>query len=335
MQLSAEWLIAIAEGLARSPSRAPRPRGRRRVRHGVGNLVRRATHDPRINAVLEHQEQLRKWSRRADAGLKRVVLGQLELNRRLAIQEVAHRGENPYALREVAGTPAYGRARPRVSVLIPLYNHGVEVRAALTSVAESEFDGSRSSCSTTPRPTSPRIPWSTSSPSGRIRRAILLQHAVNRGLGRTRNDLAAAARGEYVFMLDADNEVYPTALPRLVESLDADTGALFAYAMLEVHADGEPETLRSFFPWEPELLLRGNYIDAMALLRREQLLDLGGMRMTSGYTAGRTTSCGAGRPSADCGASSCPKSSCVTAVPTTRCSRSPTSTAPRRSRCCG
>ncbi len=161
-------------------------------------------------------------------------------------------------------------------MLIPLYNHGVEVRAALTSVAESEFDeleivvlddASTDESADTVVDIFAERPYLP---------AILLQHAVNRGLGRTRNDLAAAARGEYVFMLDADNEVYPTALPRLVESLDADTGALFAYAMLEVHADGEPETLRSFFPWEPELLLRGNYIDAMALLRREQLLDLGG-----------------------------------------------------------
>jgi GT2 family glycosyltransferase len=106
--------------------------------------------------------------------------------------------------------------------------------------------------------------------------ATLMQHPVNRGLGRTRNDLAAAARGEYVFMLDSDNEMYPTALARLVEALDADEEAFFAYPMLEVHADGRPETLRSFLPWEPELLLRGNYIDAMALLRREILLDLGG-----------------------------------------------------------
>jgi len=276
MRPSAERLIAIAEGLARSPSRAQRPRRERHFRHGVRDLVQRAIYDPRINAVLEHQEELRKWSRRADAGLKRIVLGQLELRRRLAIQEVAHRGEDPYALEEVVRTPSYGRARPRVSVLIPLYNHAVEVRAALASVAASEFhelevvvlDDASSDASAdavvdffSERPYLP---------------GIFLQHAVNRGLGRTRNDLAAAARGEHVFMLDADNEVYPTALPRLVEALDGDAGAFFAYAMLEVHADGEPETLRSFFPWEPSLLLRGNYIDAMALLRREQLVDLGG-----------------------------------------------------------
>ena len=77
-------------------------------------------------------------------------------------------------------------------------------------------------------------------------------------------------------MLDTDNEVYPTAFTRLVDVLDRESGAFFAYPMLEVHADGEPETLRSFLPWEPERLLHGNYIDAMALLRREQLLDLGG-----------------------------------------------------------
>ena len=105
---------------------------------------------------------------------------------------------------------------------------------------------------------------------------MLLQHVVNRGLGRTRNDLVSAARGELVFMLDADNEIYPTALDRLVDALDHDSGALFAYPMLEEHVDGEPDTLRSYLPWEPGQLAEANYIDAMSLLRRQELVALGG-----------------------------------------------------------
>jgi len=159
---------------------------------------------------------------------------------------------------------------------VPLYNHAHEVGAALASVAASELrdvevvvlddastDGGQEAVLGFFRDT-PFVP------------GMLLAHPVNRGLGRTRNDLAEAARGEYVFMLDADNELYPTALGRLVAALDDDPGAFFAYPMLEVHADGEPETLRSHLPWEPELLHLGNYIDAMALLRRGVLLELGG-----------------------------------------------------------
>jgi hypothetical protein len=278
MQPAAERLVAMAETLVRSPRRRrprdPRPRGR--LRHSARDLARRATRDPRLDTVLHHQEMLRKWSRRTDAGLKRVVLGQVELMRRLATQEALARGEDPNALRVVARTPSYARATPRVSVLVPLYNHAQEVVSALTSAGASELedlevvvlddassDGSQQAV----------LDFFADKP---FLPGMLLAHPVNRGLGRTRNDLVAAARGEYVFMLDADNEVYPTALSRLVDALDRDPGAAFAYPMLEVHEDGEPDSLRSYLPWEPELLRHGNYIDAMALLRREALLELGG-----------------------------------------------------------
>jgi len=106
--------------------------------------------------------------------------------------------------------------------------------------------------------------------------ALVLRHPVNRGLGRTRNDLVATARGELVFMLDADNEIYPTALSRLAAALDDDPGAFFAYSMLEEHEDGVPDTLRSCLPWDPERLAEQNYIDAMSLLRRDELAAIGG-----------------------------------------------------------
>ena len=176
----------------------------------------------------------------------------------------------------VASTPAYERSSPRVSVLVPLYNHAEEVTEALASVAASELrelevvvlddastDGSRESV----------LDYFLAHP---FLPALLLRHPVNRGLGRTRNDLVAAARGELVFMLDADNEVYPTAFSRLVEALDDDPEAFFAYPMLEEHEEGESDMLRSCLPWDPERLAEANYIDAMSLLRRDELVAVGG-----------------------------------------------------------
>ena len=58
--------------------------------------------------------------------------------------------------------------------------------------------------------------------------------------------------------------------------MDDDSEAFFAYPILEEHIDGEPHTLRSFFPWEPGRLAESNYIDAMSLLRRRELRELGG-----------------------------------------------------------
>ncbi|MDQ3672664.1 MAG: glycosyltransferase [Actinomycetota bacterium] len=280
MRPAAERLIAIAERLARSPrSRGKRVRAPRSSREASRHRLRtylRSEADPRLEGLYERQWSLGEWGRRSDAVLKRLVIGQIELNRRLASHEATLRREDPEEIRVVARTPSYSRTAPRVSVLIPLYNHVEEVRIALESVAASEYE-------------SLEVVVLDDASTDRSQEAaldffaehahlpgMLLQHIVNRGLGRTRNDLVAAARGELVFMLDADNEIYPTALSRLVEALDDEPAAFFAYPMLEEHVDGEPDTLRSFMPWEPGLLAESNYIDAMSLLRRQELLQLGG-----------------------------------------------------------
>ena len=54
---------------------------------------------------------------------------------------------------------------------------------------------------------------------------ILLAHGVNRGLPCARNAGLAFARGEYAFVLDADNAVYPTGLGALVAALDGEPEA--------------------------------------------------------------------------------------------------------------
>jgi hypothetical protein len=84
------------------------------------------------------------------------------------------------------------------------------------------------------------------------------------------------ARGELAFILDADNEVYPHCLGRLVSALDADPGAVFAYGMADRFDSAGPVGLLSVGAWEPERLRAGNYIDAMAMIRRSALRELGG-----------------------------------------------------------
>jgi Glycosyl transferase family 2/Glycosyl transferases group 1 len=275
MRPAAERLIAIAEALPRSP-RPRRPVPTMPVRAQIRARLWRGIPNPRFDELYEQQRVLGQWSSRSDAVLKRLMIGQIELNRHLARHEVALRREDPDEIRVVARTASYPRSDPRVSVLIPLYNHAEEVRSALASVASSEYGPLE-------------VVVLDDASTDRSQAAVLdffaahahlpgqlVQHVVNRGLGRTRNDLVASARGELVFMLDADNEIYPTGLDRLVEALDADPEALFAYCMLEEHVDGKPDTLRSFLPWEPGRLAEANYIDAMSLLRRRELLELGG-----------------------------------------------------------
>ncbi len=63
--------------------------------------------------------------------------------------------------------------------------------------------------------------------------ALLLQHPVNRGLRAARNAALAFARGEFCFVLDADNEILAALLRAAAGALEDDPGAAFAYGMLE------------------------------------------------------------------------------------------------------
>jgi glycosyltransferase involved in cell wall biosynthesis len=176
----------------------------------------------------------------------------------------------------VCTSESYEATSPRISVAIPLYNHSEHVLQAVASAARSDFpeleilvldDGSTDAGAELVQA------HLRDHPSVAL---IVLRRRVNRGLGRTRNELIARARGEYVFMLDADNEVYPSALSRLLAALDQVPDALFSYSILEEHQNGEATGLRSLFSWDRARLANGPYIDAMALLRRDPLVEMGG-----------------------------------------------------------
>jgi len=80
---------------------------------------------------------------------------------------------------------------------------------------------------------------------------------------------------EFVFVLDADNEIRPRCIEVLVAALDQ-SSAGFAYSIIEQF--GQVQSLTGCDAWSPRLLARGNYIDAMALLRRDTWLRVGGYR---------------------------------------------------------
>lgn len=199
---------------------------------------------------------------------------------RRSIQRLVERseGRDPDAGPEfVHVTPAFQEARPRVSVTISLHNYEREVLEALASVSVSEFedyevlvldDASTDGSLGAARDFLLGNPWMP---------AALLRHWTNRGLARTRNELARQARGELVFVLDADNKIYPTALGRLVEALERDPGASFAYPLIAVTRSERPVGLLSRYAWDPEgFRAVGNYIDAMALIRLDDLATVGG-----------------------------------------------------------
>lgn len=224
---------------------------------------------PPTTAADERDSTLRR-------AVKDIRLELLDLRRELA--QIQSLDEPP------SGTPSIELVRqtighsvqPQVSVLMALHNHEHLASRALSSLLDSREpsweviivdDGSRDgSLKTVHRFMDKHEDVSVT----------LLRHPVNRGLGHARNSALDWARGEYCFVLDADNAIYPNCLWMLVNALERDREAAFAYGILECFDNEGPNGLLSAFPWEPKRLRAGNYIDAMALISTAALRRFGG-----------------------------------------------------------
>ncbi|WP_354699210.1 hypothetical protein DSM112329_04919 [Paraconexibacter sp. AEG42_29] len=168
----------------------------------------------------------------------------------------------------------------QVSVLIPCYSAVATLEAALDSVLRAAAG-----------PDAPRTEvvvvddgsplddgalaaaWAADHPELPV---TVLRHSRNRGLAAARNTALNNASGEYVLPLDADNMLRPRGLHRLLEAVTGRPDATFAYGILQEFDATGPIGLRGLYPWDRVRLRHGNYIDALALVRRDALTRLGG-----------------------------------------------------------
>lgn len=205
------------------------------------------------------------------AALKQTLLRQRRLERELRRQEEGAPPED-----RVVELGPDGGEQPRVSVVVTLYNYAHTIAEAVRSVALSDLDevelvlvddASTDDSLAVARATLDELPWL----GGRI-----VERGANGGLARARNLGIEHARADYVFVLDADNSVHPSGLRRLADALDGDPDAHFAYGVIQAVGPSGPMGLLSWAPWDPWWLRIDNYIDAMALVRRASVLELGG-----------------------------------------------------------
>lgn len=167
-------------------------------------------------------------------------------------------------------------ARPKVSVLLTVHNYADFVGEAIRSVALSKLreveviaidDASTDSSIAAVEAACEELPW------------LSLTHVRltrNRGLPAARNLAVRYARADLLFILDADNKVMPEGLSLLAQALDDDPEAGFAYGIVQSFDANGPVDLMNWLPWDADRLRQGNYIDAMAMLRRSSFEAVGG-----------------------------------------------------------
>ncbi len=208
---------------------------------------------------------------------KQVALDDTALLRRIdAATCLLRHGADQNIVREA--TPAYERqaAAPRVSAIVTLYDYADVVTETLRSLMASvgvDFEIIVIDDHSTDRGRSIVSDLFAACPDVPM---LLLGKDSNEGLAAARNDAFAAARGEFVFVIDADNHVYPPCLKRLADTLDEHPDAAATYSILEDF--GAQRNVRSALAWDPVRLCAANYIDAQAMWRRSAWDELGGYR---------------------------------------------------------
>lgn len=99
----------------------------------------------------------------------------------------------------------------------------------------------------------------------RFHRCVLLKNQTNQGPSVSRNIVFEKATGDYVFILDADNEIYPKAIEKLYNCLDDDF--MGSYSHIEIF--GNQKGIGYSDIWDGDRLKKSNYIDVMSLVKKE------------------------------------------------------------------
>ena len=105
----------------------------------------------------------------------------------------------------------------------------------------------------------------------------LVKKWFNTGLADARNVGLELARSPYIFILDADNWIYPHCLSVLYEKIKSNQYAAVYGEISQFDNDTRKELNRiSCHEWDVNRLVKQPYIDAMAMFNKDILLKIGG-----------------------------------------------------------
>lgn len=165
-----------------------------------------------------------------------------------------------------------------VTVVIPNYNYGRYLEQCIRSVLTSDFDpGKLEIILVDDASTDNSLEIAMRLKAEKICAFRIIANPVNLGVIRCRNLGIVHASGELLFFLDADNYLHRDCLKTSSEMLmrNPEISACFAPVREFRSETGAIEGVRSDKPYNYQQLLAMPYIDAMAMFRRDDLIEAG------------------------------------------------------------
>ena len=168
--------------------------------------------------------------------------------------------------------------RPLISVLMPVYNvDEVWLRLAVESVFRQLYTRWEL-CVADDRSTRPHVRRVLEEYAARDPRVRVTFREENGHISRASNTALATARGEFVALLDHDDELAEHALYVVAAELNAHPEADLVYSDEDILEDGA--RIQPFFKpdWSPDLLLSLNSISHLGVYRASVVREVGGFR---------------------------------------------------------
>ena len=162
-----------------------------------------------------------------------------------------------------------------VTVVISLYNYSAYLEECLDSICQQThppLDLIIVDDSSTDASVKVAIHWLRTH-ANRFSRSMIVRHCSNQGLAQARNTAFTHSRTDPVFVMDADNQLYPRVIERLLPYV-IDRSYDAAYTQLEYF--GCEATVGPADIWSKRSFRNGNYVDAMALISRRSWSQVGG-----------------------------------------------------------
>ncbi len=172
--------------------------------------------------------------------------------------------------------------QPKISVLVPVFDVPAKYLEACLASVENQIYTNWELCladDASSHPDTLRVINQYVCKAKENSRIKIIRHQKNKHISITTNSALSLATGEFVALLDNDDLLHPLALFLMVKKLNQNPKLDFIYSD-EDKINRRGKHIDPYFKsdWNPDLLLSMNYICHLALIRREIMVELGGMR---------------------------------------------------------